>query len=60
VKLSALSAVSVIFEKIPKGPCYPIGDGNVYTVDSNRKVHMTQITNDQQVNIEKNSLPIVL
>ena len=54
VKLSALSAVSVVFEKIQKGPSYPIGDGNVYTVDSDRKVQMTKMNNDQQVNIKKN------
>ena len=53
MKLSALSAVSVVFEKIQKGPSYPIGDGNVYTVDSDRKVKMTKMTNDQQVNITK-------
>jgi hypothetical protein len=38
---------SLVFEKIQKGPSYPIGDGNVYTVDSDRKVEMTKMNNDQ-------------
>lgn len=52
VKISDLTSESVVFEKIPKGPKYPLGDGNVYTINLQRKLEKLNTVNNQQVNLE--------